>query len=160
MKKILTLIAFVAFTFTLPSCKGPSDTDLKTAVETALQANPDLSGAMVEVKDGVATITGELKDAATQAAIEAAVKGVKGIKSVTNSSTIAPPPAPVEISADDALTTAVRDAIKDNAGISAVVADGVVTLSGEIKKADLPGLVQKVQALKSKKVETKDIKTK
>lgn len=160
MKRILAILAIVAFTFALPSCKGKSDADLKTAVEAALQTNPDLSGAMVEVKDGVATITGELKDAATQAAVEAAVKGVKGIKSVTNSSTVAPPPAPVEVTVDDALTAAVKDAIKDNAGIAAVVKDGIVTLSGEIKKADLPKLVQKVQALKPKKVETKDIVTK
>ena len=154
MKRILAIIAIVAFSFALPSCKGKSDADLKTAAEAALQANPDLTGAMVEVKDGVATITGELKDAAAQSAAETAVQGVEGIKSVQNNTTVTPPPPPVVITADDSLTTAVKDAIKDHPTVSASVTDGVVTLTGEISKSDLKVLMQKVQATKPKKVES------
>lgn len=153
MKKILAVMAIVALTFALPSCKGKSDADLKTAAETALQANPDLAGVMVEIKDGVATISGEVKDPASQTAAEEAVKGVKGIKSVTNSTTLTPPPPPVQITADDPLTTAVKDAIKDHPTVSASVTDGVVTLTGEIKKDDLKVLMQKVNATKPKKVD-------
>jgi len=154
MKKILAIVAIVAFSFALPSCKGKSDAELKTAAEAAIQANPDLSGVTVDVADGVATLSGEVKDPAAQAAVETAVKGVKGIKSVTNQTSVAPPPPPVEISADDPLTTAVKDAIKDHPTVSATVADGVVTLTGEIAKADLKTLMQKVQATKPKKVES------
>ncbi len=154
MKKILAIVAIVAFTFALPSCKGKSDAELKTEVETALQANPDLSGATVDVTNGVATISGELKDDAAVAAAEAAAKGVKGIKSVTNSATVAPPPPPVVITPDDPLTSAVTDAIKDHPTVSASVTDGVVTLTGEISKSDLQTLMQKVQATKPKKVES------
>ncbi|MFT4095269.1 MAG: BON domain-containing protein [Niabella sp.] len=155
MKRILAMIAIVAFTFALPACKGKSDADLKTAAEAALQANPELAGTTVEVKDGVATLSGELKDAAAQTAAEAAVKGVQGIKSVQNNTTvaIAEAPAPVVINPDDSLTNLVRDAIKDNPTVAATVSGGVVTLSGEIKKAELPKLMQKVHALKPKKVE-------
>lgn len=155
MKRILAMIAIVAFTFVLPSCKGTSDADLKTAADAALQANPDVTGAMVDVKDGVATLSGEVKDAAAQAAAQAAVAGVKGIKSVVNNTSVTPPPAPVVINPDDSLTNLVKDAIKDNPTVQATVADGVVTLTGEIKKADLPKLMQKVQALKPKKVDNK-----
>ncbi|GAB3017919.1 hypothetical protein GCM10027051_23590 [Niabella terrae] len=153
MKKILAIIAIAAFTFALPACKGKSDAELKTAVEAALQANPDLSGTTVNVVDGVATISGELKDAATVAAAETAAKAVKGVKSVQNNTTIAPPPAPVEVNTDDSLSGLVKDAIKDNPTVSASVSAGVVTLTGEINKSDLPKLMQKVQALKPKKVE-------
>lgn len=160
MKRILAVIAIIAFSFALPSCKGKSDADLKTAAEAAIQANPDLSGAIVEVKDGVATISGELKDPAAQAAAETAVKNVKGIKSVSNETTVAPPPAPVNITPDDPLTSAVKDAIKDHPAVSATVTDGVVTLTGEITKADLKTLMQKVQATKPKKIESSSLTVK
>lgn len=153
MKRILAIVAIVAFSFAMPSCKGKSDADLKTAAEAAIQANPELSGAIVEVKDGVATITGELKSPDAQAAVEAAVKSA-GIKTVTNQTTVAPPPPPVAITADDPLTSAVTDAIKDHPGVTATVKDGVVTLTGEIAKSDLKTLMQKVQATKPKKVES------
>lgn len=154
MKRILAIVAIVAFSFALPSCKGKSDAELKTAAEAAIQANPDLSGVIIEVKDGVATISGEVKDPAAQAAAETAVKEVKGIKSIFNETTVAPPPPPVNITPDDPLTTAVKDAIKDHPTVSATVTDGVVTLTGEISKADLKTLMQKVQATKPKKVES------
>lgn len=163
MKRILAIIAIVAFSFALPSCKGKSDADLKTAAEAALSANPDLTGATVEVKDGVATISGELKDPAAQAAAESAVKGVEGIKSVQNQTSVAPPPppvAPVVITADDSLKTAVTDAIKDHPTVQASVTDGVVTLTGEIAKSDLKTLMQKVQSTKPKKVESKSLTVK
>lgn len=83
------------------------------------------------------------------------MKEIKGVKSVVNNATIAPPApaAPVEIAADDPLTKAVADATKDFAGVSATVKDGVVTLTGEIKKTDLPKLMQAIMASKPKKVD-------
>ncbi|WP_460687493.1 BON domain-containing protein [Niabella aquatica] len=160
MKRILAIVAIVTFSFALPSCKGKSDAELKTAAEAAIQANPDLSGATVEVKDGVATISGEVKDPAAQAAAETAVKEVKGIKSVMNQTTVAPLPPPVAITPDDSLTTAVKDAVKDHPTVSATVTDGVVTLTGEIAKSDLKTLMQKVQATKPKKVESSGLTVK
>ena len=154
MKRILAMISIVALLFVLPSCKGKSDAELKTAAEAAILANPDLTGTIVDVKDGIATISGELKDPSAQAAAETAVKGVKGIKSVTNITTVTPPPPPVVITPDDPLTTAVKDAIKDHPTVSATVADGIVSLTGEITKADLKTLMQKVQSTKPKKVES------
>lgn len=150
MKKILAIIAIVAFAFALPACKSKvSDADVKTAVDAKLQANPDLAGLTSAVTDGVVTITGDVKDEATKAAVDAALKDVKGVKSVVNSTAVPPPPV---ITPDDPLTTAVKDAIKDNPTVAAAVSDGVVTLTGEIKKADLPKLMQKVMATKPKKV--------
>jgi len=141
------------------SCK-PKDADIKTAVEQAISAIPDASGATIEVKDGVATISGEFKDEAAKAAAEAVAKAVKGVKSVVNNGTIAAPVvtapvAPVEVSADAALISSVADATKDFTTVKADVKDGVVTLTGEIKKTDLPKLMQSLNALKPKKVDNK-----
>ena len=73
---------------------------------------------------------------------------------MTNNISVAPAPqAPVEVTADDPLRTSVNDAIKDHPGVTASINDGVITLTGEIKKADLPTLMQKLNALKPKKIE-------
>ncbi|MFV0607184.1 MAG: BON domain-containing protein [Niabella sp.] len=154
MKKILAILAIAAFTFSMPACKSKvSDADIKTSVDAAIQANSSLSGVTSEIADGVATLTGNVADDAAKAAAETAIKGLKGVKSVVNNLTVAPAPV---IATDDALTTAVTDALKDNPTVTAAVSpEGVVTLTGEIKKADLPTLMQKVQATRPKSVENK-----
>jgi osmotically-inducible protein OsmY len=154
--KVLAVM-MIALAVGFVSCK-PKDADIKTAVEQAISAIPDASGATIEVKDGVATISGEFKDEAAKVAAEAAAKAVKGVKSVVNNGTITPAPvvaAPVEVSADAALISSVADATKDFATVKADVKDGVVTLTGEIKKTDLAKLMQSLNALKPKKVENK-----
>ena len=151
-KKLLAVA--IAATVGFVSCK-PKDADIKTAIEQAIAAVPDASNAVIDVKDGVATITGEFKDDATKAAIETAAKAVKGVKSVVNNGTVTPPPPPVTISADDTLIKGVADAVKDFTTVKVDVKDGVVTLTGEIKKASLPKLMQSLMALKPKKVENK-----
>ena len=94
-----------------------------------------------------------MKDDATKTSVDPAVKEVKGVKTVVNDATVPPPPPPPTITAADSLTGKVNDAIKDNPTVKAdVAADGTVTLTGEIKKADLQKLMQKVQGTHPKKV--------
>jgi hyperosmotically inducible protein len=155
VKALLFFTAIVLISSVIPACKSKtSDTEIKTSTETALRGNPDLSAVRVEINDGVATLSGEVKDEATRLSAESAVATVKGVKSVTNNISVAPAPqAPVEVTADDPLRTSVNDAIKDHPGVTASINDGVITLTGEIKKADLPTLMQKLNALKPKKIE-------
>ena len=70
------------------SACGKSDADLTKAATDKLAADK-VTGVTVVVKDGVATLTGEVADVTVKTKAEAAVKGVEGIKSVTNSATIA-----------------------------------------------------------------------
>ena len=156
MMKLVKLIPALLLVggLTLTSCK-PKDSDVKTSVETAITSNPDASGVTVMVNEGVATLTGEVKDEATKAAIEASAKSAKGVKSVVNNLTVAPPPAPVVVAADDPLTTGVKDATKDLPTVTATVADGVVTLTGSIEKAKLTTLMQTLNSLKPKKIDNK-----
>ena len=146
----LVLVAGLAFS----GCK-PKDADIKANIEKKLKDNPAASGVMVMVNEGVATLSGEVADAAAQTAIAESIKDVKGVKSVTNNTTVPPPPAPVVITADDPLTTAVKDATKDFPTVTATVADGVITLNGEISKAKLPTLMQILNSLKPKKIDNK-----
>ncbi len=157
MKKLLAIAAVMAIVFALPACKSKvKDADIQKSAQSALASIPSTGALTADVKDGIVTVNGEVKDAAAQASVEPAVKDIKGVKSVVNNTTIAAPvvETPV-ITADDPLTKAVQDAVKDNAGVTAQVNDGVVTLTGTIKKADLPKLMQKINATRPKKVENK-----
>ena len=149
----LVLVAGLSFT----GC-SPKDADVKASIEKSLKNNPSTAAVMVMVNEGVATLSGEVANPAAQASLEASVKAINGVKSVTNNTTVTPPPAPVapvEIATADVLTQSVKDAIKDFAGVSADVADGVVTLTGELKKDQLPKLMMALNSLKPKKIENK-----
>lgn len=155
-KVLMPLMAVVVMSVTLPSC-GVKDSSIQSAITELAATTPSLSGISADVKDGVVTISGEFKDEGSKAAAETAIKGIKGVKSVVNNGTITPPPPPppppVVITADDPLTKSVADAIKDFPGVQASVKDGVVTLTGEIKRPSLQKLMQSLHTLKPKKIE-------
>ncbi|MFV0472110.1 MAG: BON domain-containing protein [Paludibacteraceae bacterium] len=153
MKKNVSMLALViALAFAFSGCT-PKDADIQKNVQNVISSNPDAVGVSVNVEKQVAILTGEVKDVATSEAVAAAAQGVKGVKSVVNSITITPVPV-VEINENDTLlTTQLTDALKDNPTVSFVVKDGIVTLTGEIKKGNLAKLIQKVQALNPAKVE-------
>lgn len=144
---MLALILLLAVGVT--SCQ-PKDSDIQKAVQTAIAANPDAAGITVAVDKGIVTLTGEVKDEAASMAINGLAAGVKNVKSVVNSLTIAPPAINVQ---DATLQSALVDALKDHATVTASVLDGVITLTGEINKSDLPTLLQKVSALNPVKID-------
>jgi osmotically-inducible protein OsmY len=149
----LVLVAGLSFT----GCK-PKDADVKASIEKSLKEDPSTAGVMVMVDKGLATLSGEVADETARATAETKAKAVKGVKTVQNNTTTAPAPqstAPVTITADDPLSGGVRDATKDYPGVNATVADGVITLTGEIKKASLPNLMMALNSLKPKKIDNK-----
>jgi len=159
-KVLLLLIAVALVGASLPGCKSKvKDEDLKTSVQAALRANPETSGLMADVKDGIATVSGEVKDASVKTTATELAAGVKGVKSVENNVTIAaPPPPPVEITADDPLAKGVKDATKDFPGVTATVNDGVISVSGELKSDDWKRLKMALDGLKPKKVDASALK--
>ena len=87
----LLLATVISITLGFVSCK-PKDSDIKTAIEQKLKASPGMMGTMVaNVQDGVATISGQCKDEACKTMCEKEVAGIKGVKSVVNNCTVAPP---------------------------------------------------------------------
>ncbi len=154
--KVKSILLGLCLAFSLVAC-GPKDADIQKEIAAKISALP---GVDVTVKDGVATISGICKDEALKQNAESIVKGIKGVKSVVNNCEIAAPepvaaPAPVEINPDAVLTTSVNEVVKTYNGVTAAVKDGVVTLTGTIKKEQLPNLIKSVQELKPKKVENK-----
>ena len=151
MTRARVFASLVTFSLALAAC-APKDADIKAAADTAVAG---VSGVTVDVTNGVATISGQFADEASKSSTEGLVKAVKGVKSVVNNGTITPPPPPVVISEDDMLTTNVTAALKDFSTLMAEVKDGVVTLTGEISKADLPKVMQAISALNPKKIVNK-----
>ena len=156
--KMKSIVLGMCLAISLVAC-GPKDADIQKEIAAKVTAFP---GVEVTVKDGVATISGMCKDDAFKQNVETIIKGIKGVKSVENNCEIAAPepepvaaPAPVVINADSVLTTSVNEVVKTYSGVSATVLNGVVTLTGNIKKEQLPNLIKSVQELKPKKVENK-----
>ncbi|MDO5523305.1 MAG: BON domain-containing protein [Bacteroidia bacterium] len=146
---MLTLILALGVAAT--SCKQVKDADVQSAAQTALAANPDLAGVSVAVQQQVATLTGTVEDDAAKAYAESTVMGVQHVKSVVNNIQVVPP-APDYSALDATLNTGLADALKDHQTVNAEVKDGVVTLTGEIRKRDLQTLMQKVNALNPREV--------
>ena len=151
----MMLLLFFIVPFFISSC-GPKDSKIQADVETAIRNNPSTNGIAANVEKGVVTLSGEVKDEASKSAAESEVAKVKGVKQVVNNCTVTPPAAqsaPVTISPDETLTSNVNDAIKDYPGVKATVTDGVVTLTGNIKRSNLQKLMMSLQSLKPKKID-------
>jgi hyperosmotically inducible periplasmic protein len=152
LTKLLMAVAVLA-TLTFVSCK-PKDADIKASIETALKADPMMTNTTVDVKDGVATISGECKDETCKANCEKAVAGIKGVKSVSNNCTVAPPPPPppasVTTTLDAATMQKVKDGLKDLKGITLEFAGDKAVLAGEVTKADRMKIMQMLSSAKVK----------
>ena len=155
LKSVTYFMMALFISVTLLSCGVKDSTIQKQIAETAV-TTPSLTGVTATVAEGVVTLTGEVKDDQSKAASESAVKSIKGVKSVVNNITIAAPPPPVvapEVAQDVALTKGVADATKDFPTVKTTVADGVITLTGEIKRSALPKLMQTLNSLQPKKID-------
>ncbi|HET7116977.1 MAG TPA: BON domain-containing protein, partial [Hanamia sp.] len=87
MKITKTLIAvFLSASVLFFSCK-PKDSDLQAKITEKFAATPECAGASATVTDGVATLTGEVKDDACKSMAATTAEGIKGVKSVVNNLT-------------------------------------------------------------------------
>lgn len=151
MKKILVVLCMAA-ALTLSACWGKSDADLQKAAETAVKAKAP--SVTVAVKDGVATLTGEVADAAAKTAAEAAAK-VDGVKSVDGSKlTVKPTPTPTPAAATSADQKKIEDALKAK-GFTDVKVDTTTTpatIRGTVAKGKLAEAVKVAQEAAGKPV--------
>ena len=159
MKKIASFTLVTGMLFMMVSC-SPSDEQINQSVQTALTSNASLSPVSGLVKDGVVTLTGEVESETLKTLAETSVAGVKGVKSVVNSVTVKPPgPTPEELKkmADDALLQKVNAnfATYKVTGVTATVADSIVTLSGQIKRSGVQNAMKAAMESGAKKVENK-----
>ncbi len=149
--KVFTVLTLAVALF-MSAC-GKSDADLMKAATDKLTADK-VVGATVAVKDGVATLTGEVADQTVKAKAETSVKTVEGIKSVVNSCTLKPLPPPPPVSPDKTNEGIINEALKKKGitGVTVAVANGEVTLSGTVDKAKVVEVMQVANEAKVGKV--------
>lgn len=157
----MLMMSVFALAIGFNACKGKvKDADIKTAIETALKADPMAANTTVSVEKGVATISGECKDDLCKTHCAELVKGIKGVKNVVNNCTVAAAEMPVINADDEALTKGLADALKDVPGVQSSIKDGKIVLTGEIAKAKWMVLKQLLDKLKSKGYDLAGLKIK
>jgi len=160
LRKILSMamVSAVLVSGTV-ACKSKiSDADLKTKVETAIQSNPNVQ---VDVKDGVVTLNGTAssEEEKTRMADAAKTADAKGVKSVVNNIVVNAPQIEVNTNTDD-LTAKVQAFTKDFPTVKTTVADGIITVTGELEQARVQALKMGLDALNPKKVDMSALKVK
>lgn len=148
-KSVFIYVCAILLSAVMFSCK-PSDEKIQKQVETALTAVQ--AEVTPTVKDGVVILNGVVTSEEAKAAAETAVKALKGVKSVTNNIEVK---IPVVINPDDELTKIVAAGIETGGykDVKVSVKDGVVTLTGDVKRADLQKVLQIVHEAKPKSVD-------
>ncbi len=141
--KFLTILTIAAAMFAM-ACGGKSDADLAKAINDKFAAEK-ITGVTVAVKDGVATLTGEVADVTVKTKAEAAAKTVEGVKSVDGANLKTKPlPVATPAAADPALTGKITEDLKKAGCTTASVAvtNGKVTVTGEVPAAKYAECVQ------------------
>lgn len=140
--KFLTLF-MLAVAMMAAAC-GKSDADLATAVNDKLKAD-GVTGVTATVKDGVATLSGQVDNITVKTKAEASAKSVDGIASVNAANvTTKPLPTATPAAPDQALTGKINEDLKKAGctGANAAVVNGVVTVVGEVPAAKYRECVQ------------------
>ncbi len=148
MKKLRAFFFYSVLSLWTVSCK-PTNDKLQSTLNTALGS----SGVTVHVKDGVASLSGEVANEATRDAAEQAAK-IKGIDTVINNITIKPIPSQIIINPDDVLKSAIEnDLLKAGyKGINVSASHGEAILTGKVKKADIKDILKVAHQAKPKKL--------
>ena len=143
--KFLTVLSLAVVLF-LGACGGKSDTELQSAASDKLKADTDTSNVTVVVSEGVATISGEVKDQAAKAKAETLAK-VEGVKSVTNNVEVAPTTPTQSATSSSVDKDKIEKALKDK-GFEDVTVDTSTTpatLRGSVAKGKMAEAIQTAQ---------------
>lgn len=155
MKKIFQMAALALMVSTVAiSCKKkPNDTELATQATEIVKANPTAS---VEVKEGVAHLSGTFATQAEKDAMIASLKAIPGVKDVMDMSSVVPA-AVVETASivDPAVQQKLADAVKDFKTVKVEVVNGELTLTGDVTAEQARKIKMSVDALKLGKVNFK-----
>lgn len=159
MKKTIAMAALaIAVSFGAVSCKKKvSDADLQTQATTVVTANPSAS---VEVKDGVAHLSGTFETQEAKDAMIKQLKAITGVKEVMDMATVAPAvtattPVETKSAVDPMVQQKVQDAVKDIPGVKVEVVNGELTLTGSVSSADARKVKESIDALKIGKYNNK-----
>jgi len=155
MKKMLFIMSCIIITgMGMQSCK-PNEAKVQSEVEKVLRT--DYSSVSTSYKDGVATLSGTVKTQQEKTAAENAARSVKNVKSVVNNIIVqqtAQSSQSVTVNSDDDIRTSINNRLKNEGfeSVTAVVSNGEVTLSGNLKRDNLSKVMQIANEAKPKRV--------
>ncbi len=150
-KSVLFYVSALLISALMFSCTA-SDEKVQKEVNTALTAvNTNVNAS---VKDRVVTLTGVVESEESKMAAETAVRSVKDVKSVMNNIEVK---APVVVNPDNEMTTKINAALAVGGfqDVKVSVNNGVVTLTGDVKRADLQKVMQIANEAQPRQVENK-----
>ncbi|MFN6963658.1 MAG: BON domain-containing protein [Pyrinomonadaceae bacterium] len=140
--RILTIISLACMLLAAAAC-GKKDADIQKAVQDKLAA-VGVTGVAATVKDGTATLTGEVADVTVKKKAEDAAKSVDGVKSVDSKLTTRPLPVATPAANDQALTGKINEDLKKAGcdGATATVVGGRVTVAGAVPESKYVTCIQ------------------
>ena len=149
----MAALALMVSTVAISCKKKPNDTELATQATEIVKANPTAS---VEVKEGVAHLSGTFATQAEKDAMIASLKAIPGVKDVMDMSSVVPAAAVETASVvDPAVQQKLADAVKDFPTVKAEVVNGELTLTGDVTAEQARKIKMSVDALKLGKVNFK-----
>ena len=149
----MAALALMVSTVAVSCKKKPNDTELATQATEIVKANPT---ATVEVKDGVAHLSGTFATQAEKDAMIASLKAIPGVKDVMDMASVTPAAAVETASVvDPAVQQKLADAVKDFPTVKAEVVNGELTLTGDVTAEQARKIKMSVDALKLGKVNFK-----
>ena len=145
IKQLVSILFALSLAMLVVACGGKSDADIQKAVQDKLTADK-VTGVTTSVKDGVATLSGEVADITVKTKAEASAKSVEGVKSVTNNISLKPLPTPTPPIVDPALAGKMTENLKKAGctGATVTVENGKVTIKGTVPEAKYVECIQVV----------------
>lgn len=131
---------------------GRSDDQIARDANKAAHAVAPKSA--VSVHDGSAVISGRVANEATRMALDSVVKNIKGVRSVTDRTTAAPPPQMSPANSDRVLQHDIDSTLHANNidNVHVAVTGGIITLTGSVKPKDLQTVLQLAHRAQPEKV--------
>lgn len=158
-KVFCSILGTVLLAALLTGCnRGPSDDTLTQNVRAKISADAALAieAITVSTSSGVVTLSGTVKNEADKSRAEQLARSVDGVKQVTNGLTARPAPTPI-IAQDDPIKTQIAANLAKYGvtGVTVTVANGEVTLTGDIPRAKLQDAMKAANEAHPKKVNNK-----
>src|SRR6266511_228037 len=113
LRRVVSLLGIAAFVVSMAAC-SKSDPGITTAVKTKLAADDTVKAYKIDVdtKGGIVTLSGSVDTAEAKTKAVEVARNTKGVVSVTDQLTVAPPPVPTsgvsEALTDPAITAAIK----------------------------------------------------
>lgn len=148
----MAALALMVSTVAVSCKKKPNDTELATQATEIVKANPTAS---VEVREGVAHLSGTFATQAEKDAMIASLKAIPGVKDVMDMASVTPAAVETASVVDPAVQQKLADAVKDFPTVKAEVVNGELTLTGDVTAEQARKIKMSVDALKLGKVNFK-----